>query len=116
MEPFARARRAIRKILEHPLASSSQTGSLFLGPFLAKRRKMPLETYGETNTGCPKRPIGEGDTRSAMKHTFPEGDISFIVIVVLICVELLKVLIAPNPFDVILLGGLILVLILTARP
>lgn len=50
-----------------------------------------------------------------MKYTFPEGDVSFIVVVVLICVELLKVLIIPNPFDVILLGGLILVLILTTR-
>lgn len=51
-----------------------------------------------------------------MRHTFPEGDVSFIVVVVLICVELLKVLIVPNPFDVILLAGLIFVLILNTRP
>lgn len=51
-----------------------------------------------------------------MRYIFPEGDVSFIVIVVLICVELLKVLIVPNPFDVLLLAGLILVLVLTARP
>ncbi len=50
-----------------------------------------------------------------MKHTFPERDVSFVVVVVLICVELLKVMIIPNPFDVLLLGGLILVLILTTR-
>lgn len=59
--------------------------------------------------------LGKGEPL-VMRYIFPEGDVSFIVIVVLICVELLKVLIVPNPFDVLLLAGLILVLVLTARP
>jgi len=42
-------------------------------------------------------------------------DVTFIVIVVMIAIELIKVLIVPNPFDVVLLGGLIFVLILTMR-
>jgi len=41
-------------------------------------------------------------------------EVSFVVIVVLICVLLLKILFIPNPLDVIILGGLILVLILTS--
>lgn len=41
-----------------------------------------------------------------------KADIGFIVIVTLISVLLLKVLVIPNPFDVIILGGLIFVLIL----
>gem|GEM_PF-2312263 len=50
-----------------------------------------------------------------MGHFRGFSDISFVVIVTLISVLLLKVLVIPNPFDVIILGGLILVLILTTR-
>jgi len=55
----------------------------------------------------------EGD--STVGHFRGFSDISFVVIVTLISVLLLKVLVIPNPFDVIILGGLILVLILTTR-
>ncbi|MFO7318774.1 MAG: hypothetical protein FWJ64_04465 [Limnochordia bacterium] len=41
------------------------------------------------------------------------SDAVFVVIVTLISVLLLKVLVTPNPFDVIILAGLIIVLILT---
>lgn len=51
----------------------------------------------------------------ALSHFRRFPDISFAVIVTLISVLLLKVLVIPNPFDVIILGGLIFVLILTTR-
>lgn len=47
-----------------------------------------------------------------MRPFRPASDIVFAVIVTLIVVLLLKVLFIPNPVDVIVLGGLILVLIL----
>lgn len=50
-----------------------------------------------------------------MRRRLRELDFTFIVIVVMIFIELIKILIVPNPFDVVLLGGLIVVLILTLR-
>ena len=50
-----------------------------------------------------------------MSRKFRNIDVAFIVVVAMICIELIKVLIIPNPFDVVLLGGLIFVLILTMR-
>lgn len=43
------------------------------------------------------------------------SDIGFGIVVSLIVIELLKVLFIPNPFDVIVLGGLIAVLIYMSR-
>lgn len=47
-----------------------------------------------------------------MRPFRPAADMVHTVIVVLIAVLLLKVLFAANPFDVIVLGGLIVVLVL----
>lgn len=50
-----------------------------------------------------------------MRPTFHRRDTAFKVIVALIGVELLKVLFVPNPFDVIVLAGLIGVLVFSSR-
>lgn len=50
-----------------------------------------------------------------MRPSLHKRDIVFKVIVVLIGVELLKVLFVPNPFDVIVLAGLIGVLVFSSR-
>lgn len=50
-----------------------------------------------------------------MRAHQPRGETGFIVLVSLIVVELLKVLFIPNPFDVMVLGGLVFVALMTVR-
>lgn len=66
-------------------------------------------------SGAGYRPRQDGERGESVRPALHRRDAVFKVLVALIAVELLKVLFAPNPLDVIVLAGLIGVLIFSSR-